>query len=112
MGLFSSRQTKIPPPSPAPAAQIPVLPVDLSKRYDVYCSDLGHDRLYENVRFIGIRTFERITEFSSIVGGFLEIEAANGSCCLIPSYGVRLICEHGTQPIFKVLRYRRNQQGF
>jgi hypothetical protein len=109
MGLFSSRQPKSSPPPSAPANQIPITPVDLSKRYDVYCSDINHDKLYEDVRFVGIRTFDPITEFSSgLLGGFLEIEASNGSRWLIPSYGIRLICEHGTQPVYQVLRHRRS----
>jgi hypothetical protein len=87
--------------------------VDLSKRYDVYCTDIGHDRLYENVRFVGIRTFERIREFSSgLVGGFLELEAVDGSRWLIPSFGIRLICEHGTQPEVKFLRHRRHSRDY
>jgi hypothetical protein len=108
MGLFHSRQQ---PPNPRveDANRIPIAPVDLSKRYDVYCTDINHDRLYEDVRFVGIRTFEHIGKFSSgLVGGFLEIEAVDGSRWLIPSFGIRLICEHGTQPVFKVLRHRRH----
>jgi hypothetical protein len=75
--------------------------------------DLGHDRLYENVRFVCIRTFERIHKFSSgLIGGFLEVEALDGSRGLIPSIGIRLICEHGTPPVFKVLRHRRHSREY
>jgi hypothetical protein len=109
MGLFSFRQPKSSPPPSGPANQIPITPVDLNKRYDVYCSDINHDKLYEDVRFVGIRTFDPITEFTSgLVGGYLEIEASNGSRWLIQSYGIRLICEHGTQPVYRVLRHRRS----
>ena len=74
MGLFNSRQRKPPLPHSAQANHIPISQMDLTKRYDIYCTDLNHDRLYENVRFIGIRTFDRVTEFSSgLIGGFLEI---------------------------------------
>src|SRR5262245_15953604 len=105
MGLFNSRQPKLPPPR-SEANQLSIAQVDLNKRYDIYCSDVGHDRLYENIRFAGIRTFDRITEFSSgLVSGFLEIEAVDGSRCLIPSFSIRLICEHGTEPSFKILRH-------
>lgn len=108
MGLFNSRGSK-PAPQQEPSNQIPIAQVDLSKRYDVYCSGMDHDRLYEDVRFIGIRTFDRISEFSSgLISGYLEIEASNGSRMLIPSFGIQMICEHGTQPEFKVLRRRRN----
>ncbi len=109
MGLFSSRPSNEPTPSLPLASHIPVSQVDLSKRYDVYSMEANHDRLYENVRFVGIRTFDRITEYSSgFVHGFLEIEAANGCRALIPSYSIRTICEHGVQPFFKILRHRRN----
>ena len=112
MGWFNSRRPEAPRPV-EPKCQIPISQVDLSKRYDVYCTNLGHDRLYENVRFVGIRTFDRITEFSSgYVSGFLEIEAVDGSRWLIPNFGIRLICEHGTQPVYKVLRHRRESRGW
>ena len=38
------------------------------------------------------------------MGGFLEIEARDGSRLLIPSFGIQLLCEHGTRPEFKVTR--------
>src|SRR5687767_2297029 len=104
MGWFNS---KPPQPSPSPrhesADPIPTLPVDLSKRYDVYCSEINHDRIYENVRFVAIRTFDRPHEFmSGLSGGFLEIEQENGTRVLIPSFGIRMLCEHGTQPVYKI----------
>jgi hypothetical protein len=112
MGLFHSRR-KDPSPDAGESSPIPIAPVDLSKRYDVYCRDFNHDRLYENVRFVGIRTFERIREYSSgLLSGFLEIEAPDGSRWLIPNYGIQLICEHGTQPVFKVLRHRRHSRDY
>jgi hypothetical protein len=90
---------------------IPVLPFDLSRRYDIHCSEIGYDRLFENVRFVCVRTFDRINEFSSgLLGGYLEIEAADGARCLIPTFGIRAICEHGVQPAFKVLRHRRQSR--
>jgi hypothetical protein len=109
MGLFNSRKPQVPPSRPEHSNQIPIAPIDLSKRYDVYCTELDHDRLYEDVRFVGIRTFDRGQEFSAgLIEGFLEIEAVDGSRWMIPSFGIRMICEHGTKPVFKVLRRRRN----
>src|SRR5262249_16662961 len=111
-GFFNSRQ-KLPSPQPEATSQIPITQVDLSKRYDIYCADINHDRVYEDVRFVGIRTFERTSEFSSgLVDGFLEIEAVNGSRWLIPNFGIGLICEHGTEPVFRVLRHRRNSRDY
>jgi hypothetical protein len=71
----------------------------------VYCSLTGEERVYEDVRFVGIRTFDRQTEFSSgLISGFLEIEARDGARLLIPSFGIQLLCEHGTRPAYKVTR--------
>lgn len=104
MGLFHSRKPPVSPP-PVPAARIPVSQIDLNKRYDVYCCLSKEERLYENVRFLGIRTFDRIGEFSSgLIGGFLEIEAANGSTILLPNFGIQMICEHGTKPTYRVMK--------
>jgi hypothetical protein len=73
---------------------------------------MGHAWVYEKVRFVGLRTFDRITRFSSgMVGGFLELEALDGSRWLIPNSGLGLICEHGTQPMFRVHRHRRDWRG-
>lgn len=108
MGFFTTR-TPAPQPRPEPDTGLPVAPFDLSKRYDVYFTEgPHHDRLYANVRFIGIRTFDRITEYSSgLISGYLEIETADGTRCMLPSYGIRLICEHGAQPVSQLIRHRR-----
>jgi hypothetical protein len=60
-------------------------------------------RLYQNVKLTGIRTFDKITQFSSALGGLLEIEAGDGTRMLIPQHGIQMICEHGAQPKYKVL---------
>jgi hypothetical protein len=107
MGLFNSRRPGPQEPRPEPASQIPVAPLDLSKRYDVYCSVAGEERLYEDGRFLGIRTFDPITELTTgVVSGYLEIETADGARLLIPQFGIELLCEHGTEPVFTVLRRR------
>jgi hypothetical protein len=60
-------------------SSIPVTQFDLSVRYDIYCTLGCEERLYEGVRIVGVRTFDRLTEFSGAIGGLLEIEAANGA---------------------------------
>jgi hypothetical protein len=40
------------------------------------------------------------------VSGYLEIEALDGRKFMIPTYGIQMICEHGVQPVYKVLRKR------
>ncbi len=101
MGLFKSRRPRPSVPGLAPANEIPVAQIDLSIRYDVYCSlhgvGGGEERLYENVRFIGVRTL-------AYVSHFLEIETPEGARVFLPAYGVHLLCEHGTLPVFKVLK--------
>ena len=83
---------------------VPVTPFDITKRYDIYYSLVHEERLYENVKVTGIRTFDRVTRFSSgAIGGLLEIEAANGARMMIPQFGIKMICEHGAQPTYKVL---------
>ncbi len=83
---------------------IPVAHFDATRRYDIYCSLMTDQRLYQNVKVTRIRTFDKITRFSSVViGGFLEIEADDGTRMLIPQHGIQMICEHGAQPKYKVL---------
>ena len=83
---------------------VPVRPFDVTRSYDIYCSPLCEQRLYENVKVICIRTFDKITKFSSgAIGGLLEIEAADGTRMLIPQHGIQMICAPGAQPKYKVL---------
>jgi hypothetical protein len=103
MSLFKPAKDKQNEPSET-ASSVPVVPFDVSRRYDIYCSPIGETRVYENVKVTGIRTFDRITQFSSgALGGLLEIEAANGTRMLIPQHGIQMICEHGAEPSYRVL---------
>jgi hypothetical protein len=112
MSLFKSPRGGSPdspePPKP-PIGAILVSVMDLSKRYDLYCSTPSEDRLYEDVKIIGIRTFEpkKLEYGTSLIGGYLEIEAHNGARMMIPHLRMYMICEHGTQPDYKVLRIRK-----
>jgi hypothetical protein len=115
MGLFGSRK-----PSPQdllaglrpkrPESAIPVLYFDLTARYDVHCTEPSHDRIYENVRILGIRTFDPISEYNGgSFGGFLEIESDDGTRVMLSRYQIRLICEPGKMPRFRVLGRRRSR---
>jgi hypothetical protein len=108
MGLFKTPKSE-PPSSSEPDGAIPVAVFDLSKRYDIYCATPGDDRLYEDVRIVGIRTFERKkNQFATaLIGGYLEIEARNGVRMMIPHIRMYMICQHGSQPVYKVLRTRK-----
>jgi hypothetical protein len=95
------------PESPVKSEKRPgltVTQVDLEKRYDVYHCVQNEERLYENVKFVGLRSLDERSGFGSTIGAYLELETLYGSRMLISNYGVHLICEHGTKPAFKVFR--------
>jgi len=111
MGFFNSQpqQPQQPPQQPQKSDRaLPLLPVDLTKRYDVYLRETEHDRLYENVRFMSLRTFDQITDYSPFAFGcYLEIEALDDTRCLIPASHITAVCEHGVKMASKLLRRRR-----
>lgn len=78
--------------------------LDLEKRYDIYHCVPHEERLYENVKLVGLRTIEDKSTYMSTMGSYLEIETVFGSRMLISNYGIHMICEHGTKPAFKVFR--------
>jgi hypothetical protein len=104
--LRSPRQASAPPTATGPSGNpLPVAQVDTAKRYDVYCALAGEERVYEDVRFVGVRTFDRVSDYTpSFINGFLEIETADGARVLIPNFGIQMICEHGVPPAYKVVR--------
>ena len=85
--------------------------LDISKRYDVYCNTSGEDRLYENVKLVGIRTLEpQRHQFSTaLIGSYIEIEGPDGSRLMIPGLRIYMMCEHGMNPVYKVLRVRKTE---
>lgn len=85
------------------ATVLPVTTIDLTKRYDIYHCIRNEERLYENVKLVGLRDIPDKPSFGGF-GRFLEIEFIFGSRILISSGGVHMICEHGTKPLFKVFR--------
>src|SRR5258706_11425399 len=99
MSLFKNPRGES-PGSLDPDEPIPVVVFDLSKRYDLYCSTPSEDRLYENVKIVAIRTFERKKHeyATALIGGYIEIEAPGGSRMMIPHIRMYMICEHGSQP--------------
>lgn len=94
---------------PEPGSLIPVTLLELSKRYDIYFYLPSEDRLYEDVKIVGIRTFEpKKNEFATaLIAGYIEIEAPNGTRMMIPHIHIYMICEHGAQPAYTVLRVRK-----
>jgi len=39
----------------------------------------------------------------SAIGGYIEIEAPSGSRMMIPQHHIEMICEHGVQPVYKII---------
>ena len=105
MSLFKPKPPKGQQPEPVGGenSPVPLTPFDVTRRYDIYCSLIGEQRLYENVKITGIRTFDKITQFSSGLGGLLEIEAADKTRMFIPQHGIQMICEHSAKPKYRVL---------
>ena len=69
-------------------------PVDVSKRYDVYCPERDQQIVYRNVLFKGIRTLFPKTE-SDVFSEYLELEQADGQTIFIARSSIRKFCEHG-----------------
>ena len=108
MSLFRTPKGES-PDSPESDGSLPITGFDLSRRYDLYCSTPSEDRLYEDVRIVSIRTFERKKHDygTALIGGYLELETRNGARMMIPHFRMYMICEHGSQPHYKVLRVRK-----
>lgn len=94
-----------------PSASLPVELLDITKRYDIYCRAAAECRLYENVRFVSIRTLEPAKHqfATALIGGYLEIEGPNGARLMIPHIHIDIICEHGAQPTYRVLPRRETK---
>ena len=107
-GTRDSSKDSLIPPYLQRKSSIPVQQFDLNARYDVYCSESSHDVLYENMRILGIRTFDAISEFGSgFTSGFLELETVDGVRMMVSQFRIQLICEPGKHPPFRVLNRHR-----
>jgi hypothetical protein len=83
---------------------IPLEHLDVTKRYDLYCFFPREERLYENVKFIAVRTFDDISKHFAAIGGFVEIEAIDGTRMMLKSCNIHALCEHGAKPKFTILK--------
>lgn len=92
------------PAETASGDALSVSPIDFSKRYDIYCHFFGEERLYENVRIVGIRTMEKQRPHSVVIGGYIEIEDLERKRVMIPQLHINVLCEHGVEAGYKVLR--------
>ena len=70
-------------------------PVDISKRYDVYCREGDREVVYRNALFKGIRTlFQK--ENTDLWAEYMELEQADGQTIFIARQSVMKFSEHGT----------------
>jgi len=69
--------------------------VDLTKRYDVYCSRPNQQTVvYRNVLFKGARQLFSTNKFD-VLSHFLELELPDGQSFFITRHGITAFCEHG-----------------
>jgi hypothetical protein len=100
-----------PEPDKSSDPRLPILPIDLAKRYDVYCNYQYEERIYEDMLLVAIRTYEsKQYPGSAVLGGYIELEARDGKRMMVPSVHIRLLCEHGAHPTYKIVR-SANQSG-
>jgi len=73
--------------------------IDVSKRYDVYCSEGGEEVVYRNALFRSTKKFLPRRE-RDVSAEFMEIEQADGKTIFIARGSITKFCEHvaGTGP--------------
>ena len=71
--------------------------IDISKRYDVHSVWCNQTMVYEDVKFVGLRSIEK-PEGSFFFGGFVEMEEASGNRFMVVGHTIHMIHEHGTAP--------------
>jgi hypothetical protein len=82
-----------------PEKGLPLIPIDSSKRYDVYVwHHMGEERVFENVRLLA---FRRLDE--PYLGTFLEVETINGRRMMIAVHQIHAMCEQGTNLAYRVV---------
>jgi hypothetical protein len=100
MGLFRTSQSRVSKLLGKPST----IPIDLSKRYDIYCWFVDESRVYEDVRITGMRTLSQEPMAIGALDEYIEIEAADGTRVMMPRFHIHMLCEHGLQPSYRVLR--------
>jgi hypothetical protein len=83
---------------------VPLEHIDVTKRYDIYSFFPGEERLYENMRFVSIKTLDDIRSYTGAFSGLVEIESMDGTRIMLPMHNIHMLCEHGSQPSFKLVR--------
>jgi len=68
-------------------------PIDITRRYDVYCWEGDEEIVYRNARFKGIKTLFKERDFDPFAD-YMELEQANGQTIFISRSSIRKFCEH------------------
>lgn len=73
------------------------VPIDVSRRYDVYCQEGDKEVIYRNALFKGVKTLLQKHEYH-VLSEYLELEQADGQTIFIARSSVIKFCEHGATP--------------
>ncbi len=72
--------------------------VDLSKRYDVHCSDYSQGvMVHRNVRFKGVKHLFAKSQYDAL-SGYVELEQSDGQTVFVSRSSIIKFCEHGATP--------------
>jgi ATP-dependent Clp protease ATP-binding subunit ClpA len=70
-------------------------PIDVSKRYDVYCREGDQEVVYTNALFKGRKTLFAKKDYD-FLAEYVELEQSDGRTIFISRHIVIKFCEHGT----------------
>ena len=84
-------------PQKSESQKSPREPVDISKRYDVYCQEGTQQVVYRNALFKGVRTLLQ-KENSDVGAEYMELEQGDGQTIFVARQSVLKFCEHGKTP--------------
>ena len=87
-------------PPPDPSDQPPgFIPLDLARRYDVYCSPHAQPTVvYRNVLFKQERCIFAAKDRFDRFGHFVELEFPDGRSVFVSRMSIDAICEAGSNP--------------
>jgi hypothetical protein len=98
-GSFPSSPSSAPATSAKPASSPSSgEPVDLSKRYDVHCTDWSQGvTVHRNVRFKGVKHLFPKSQYDAL-SGFVELEQDDGQTIFVSRSSIIKFCEHNATP--------------
>jgi len=89
------------PPDPKSAETPPL--IDTTKRYDVYCAEMGQRIVvYRNVQFGSIQRLISTQKFG-VMSDFYELVQASGQSVFVTMHSVIKFCEHGFEPVLELV---------